>query len=196
MKKLNFFSKVAVAAVLVASAFVMVGCKPGVTPTVSVDMSTVVDINESDPLNATWQSSLGETFYISSGDDIFYNDSYEGDNLKIRKISETSGYIYMQYTAVYDWDKGQEEEPEDSSSWLYTWGYWYPLNEALIGKWYAVYYSDLDVPEDGVKKVKFSGAFKAKEKNACNSLEEAANEFTVENGYFGNSSECSEALPC
>lgn len=197
MKKSNFsrFAQLIAVSFVLTGILSLSGCKPQVDNTKPVDMSTVVDIDTEDPINAEWESGWGEVFDIFAEEDVFWTESYEGNNLKIRKLDETSGYIYMQYVVVYDWDKGQKEEPaeEDIANWLNSWGSWYPLNEALIGKWYAVYYSDLAVPEDGVKTVKLSGAFKAGGKKACDTLEKAANEFTVENGYFADSSNCSES---
>lgn len=174
MKKFNIFSKVAIAAFLVASAFVMAGCKPGVEyRDVNVDLA------------GTWAASESERYVITYSS-FEAENTYKGDNLVIVQDSASSGRIFIKYTQVADWSKGQKDEPADKTGWIYTYGMWYPSDVSLIGKWYAVCYTNLTS-----KSVKISGAYGTKK--ATDSLEEAIAEFTVENGYFAGFSECVKA---
>ena len=171
MKKLNFFSKVAVAAVLVASVFVMVGCKPQVE---------FRDVNVE--LSGTWIASESEKYTITYST-FEAENTYKGDNLVIVQDSADSGRLFIKYTQIPDWSKGQNEEPADKTGWTFSFGKWYPSNAALAGKWYAVSYKNLSS-----KSIKISGAFGAKK--ATDTLEEAIEEFTVENNYFSFYSDC------
>ena len=133
-----------------------------------------------------WVSSYAEHYEISES--TFINDCYEGNNVTVCPDNgdETAGYIYFTYTKIYDWSKGQTDEPEDKDNWLNSYGTWYPLNEELIGKWYADRYKNLSSDS-----VSLSAAYKkADGKSAADTLEEAKKEFTVENGYFASFSEC------
>lgn len=174
MKKFNIFSKVAIAAFLVASAFVMAGCKPGVE---------YRDVNVE--LSGTWAASESERYTITYSS-FESENTYKGDNLVIVQDSAKSGRIFIKYTQIPDWDKGQNDEPADKTGWTFSFGQWYPSDVALIGKWYAISYKDLTS-----KSVKISGAYGTKK--ATDSLEEAIAEFTVENGYFAGFSECVKA---
>lgn len=177
--------KLLVAAVLFAGLFAFTGCKPEPT---EEEMAGLVRLTANDPIVGKWVSDRGENFTISA--DGFTSDSYEcGPNLYVAKSSDgTSGIIFAKYTKVYDWDKEQSDEPEDTSDWLESWGKWYPLNEALIGKYYAVYYLNFDLEAGSIS---ISGANGTKK--AADTITEAVSEFTVANGYFANSSDCVKA---
>lgn len=173
MKKFNVFAKIAVAAVLLATALVFTGCKPEVQ-----FRDKYVD------LVGTWAAGEYEQ-YIITYDGFESVNTYKCNSIVIKQIDSKSGYIYGKYTLIPDWTKGQEEEPADKTGWLYTYGKWYPSNSELIGKWYAAYYSDLTSGS-----LKYSGAFKADGVSGTETLEEAIETFTVENGYFALPSEC------
>lgn len=114
-------------------------------------------------IKGTWKSSYDEIFKISdSSFENYYKDSlsYAGDNLFIKKITDSSGYIFIKYTANSNMDN-------------------------VVGKWYAIYYSELTE-----QTVNISGAYKANGKTGTETLAEAISEFTVENGYFAGSSPC------
>lgn len=67
-----------------------------------------------------WISSYNEIFKISESElSYFYeeNEFYAGNNLKIIKLTEESGYIYIQYTRA--------------------------MKNSNIGKWYAHSYKNL-----------------------------------------------------
>lgn len=171
MKKFNIFSKVAIAAFLVASAFVLAGCKPGVEyRDVNVELSGTWAANESERYTITYSSFESE-------------NTYKGDNLVIVQDSAKSGRIFIKYTQIPDWGKDQDDEPADKTGWTFSFGKWYPSDVALIGKWYAISYKDLTS-----KSIKLSGAFGAKK--ATDTLEEAIAEFTAENNYFAFYSDC------
>ena len=83
--------------------------------------------------------------------------------MKVKSIiwsSDASGIIYGRYT----------ENTYDSS---------------VVGKYYAVSFKDLTDTS-----ISISGAYKEKGKIATDSLVEAINEFTINNGYYGNYSSC------
>ena len=49
----------------------------------------------------TWESSYGEKYVFSSTEFKNYygnSETYTGNNLYIKKLSSTSGYIYLKYT--------------------------------------------------------------------------------------------------
>ena len=119
-------------------------------------------------IEGTWVSEAGEKYVISGSDYDNYSryDSnyvkhddewflyYSTNNVEIVEIDSSSGYIYGQF------------DDEEHCGW-----------NATVGQWYAVYYFDLT--DDAVKFSQASGA-----KFACDTLEEAKETFTVENGYM------------
>lgn len=122
----------------------------------------------------TWESSDGEKFVISSTEFKNYYTSggnfvetYTGNNLYIKKLSSTSGYIYLKYTKSF------------------LSGNSYSTSAPDVGKWYAVYYYDLTAAS-----VKISGAYKSNGVTSTENLAGAVSEFTVANGYFAGDSTC------
>ncbi|MDD7610571.1 MAG: hypothetical protein PUJ82_06625 [Spirochaetales bacterium] len=126
-------------------------------------------------LYGKWTSSFGEVFEISK--DYFKNygedwNGYEGDSINIitNENDNTSGTIFLKYTVSANPD------------WSYS-------NTAPdVGKWYAVNYKNLTK-----NSVSLSGAYKSDGKTSTETLEEAKEEFTVENGYFASYSECTKS---
>ena len=127
---------------------------------------TSVFVNVPDNLIGTWEfdGQYPETYTITK--DSFTNGYYAGNNAKVYKTSENSGYIYIQYTKAANADWTYSETAPD------------------VGKWYAVSYKDLTD-----STIKLSAAYKADGKTATATIEEAKSEFTVDNGYFGIYSE-------
>ncbi|MCI6187547.1 MAG: hypothetical protein MR739_10315 [Spirochaetia bacterium] len=127
-------------------------------------------------LYGKWTSSYGEVFEISK--DYFKNygtwgSGYEGDSIKIipNENDYTSGTIFLKYTVSANPD------------WTYS-------NTAPdVGKWYAVSYKK-NLTKNSVS---LSGALKSGGKTSTETLEEAKEEFTVENGYFDKYSECTKS---
>lgn len=138
-------------------------------PQEEVQTSVYVDVPEK--LIGTWESvtaTYTESYTITK-DTFSSKGFYEGNNAKVFKTSETSGYIYMQYTkAGY----------QANSDWIYS------ESAPDVGKWYAVSYKDLTD-----SSVKLSAAYKAGGKTSTTTIDEAKTEFTIENGYFGLYSE-------
>ncbi len=154
MKNLKFSRLFA--ALMFVAVLGLTGCKP--EPEVQ------------EPIYGTWVSD-SEKYVISATDYDNYSryDSnwefhadqwflyYSTNEVHIRKIDDNSGYIYSKF---------------DDAEHL---GYM-----ATVGQWYAIYYFDLTADS-----VKISGvADPAYTKYACDTLEEAIEEFTVENGYM------------
>ena len=125
-------------------------------------------------LYGKWTSSYGEVFEISK--DSFKNygegwSAYEGNSLEIIPNDDgKSGTIFLKYTVSMNPD------------WSYS------DNAPDVGKWYAVSYKNLTK-----NSVSLSGALKSGGKTSTETLEEAKEEFTVENGYFGIYSECTKS---
>lgn len=134
--------------------------------------SVPVSISQAPALVGTWTSTYGEIFAItenSLSNGGSWGDCYAGNELKIIKLSDTAGYIYIKYTRAANPDFTYSETAPD------------------VGKWYAIFYSDLSS-----NSVKLSGAYKASGKTSMPTLAEAILEFTVANGYFASSSICSK----
>ncbi|MDD5929976.1 MAG: hypothetical protein PUC37_09280 [Spirochaetales bacterium] len=118
----------------------------------------------------TWESSYGEKYVFSSTEFKNYygnSETYTGNNLYIKKLSSTSGYIYLKYTKSIMSDNSYSTSAPD------------------VGKWYAVYYNDLTD-----RSVKISAAAKENGATSFINLADAVNEFTVANGYFSVDSTC------
>ena len=126
-------------------------------------------------LYGKWTSSYGEVFEISKDYLKNYGEdwsSYEGDSIIIitNENDNDSGTIFLKYTVSANPD------------WSYS-------NTAPdVGKWYAVSYKNLTK-----NSVSLSGASKLGGKTSTETLKEAIQEFTVENGYFGTYSECTKS---
>lgn len=126
------------------------------------DSETSVYVDVPENLIGTWESvttTYTETYTITK--DTFSNGYYEGNNAKVFKTGETSGYIYIKYTKAMNPDYSYSETAAD------------------VGKWYAISYKDLTD-----SSVKLSGAYKAGGKTSTDTIDDAKKEFTIENGYF------------
>ena len=121
-----------------------------------------------------WTDDSGSIYEIT--EDSFKNygegwSAYEGNSLEIIPNDDgKSGTIFLKYTVSMNPD------------WSYS-------NTAPdVGKWCAVSYKNLK--KDSVS---LSGAYKLGGKTSTETLKEAIQEFTVENGYFGTYSECTKS---
>ena len=121
-----------------------------------------------------WSDDSGSIYEIT--EDSFKNygegwSAYEGNSLEIIPNDDgKSGTIFLKYTVSANPD------------WSYS-------NTAPdVGKWYAVSYKNLTK-----NSVSLSGAYKSDGKTSTETLEEAKEEFTVENGYFASYSECTKS---
>lgn len=117
---------------------------------------------------------ISETEFKTYGESF---DSYAGNSLLIAKTSSDSGYIYIKYTRAYC----PKHSDPNKSVWTYD------TDAPDVGKWYAIAFKDLTS-----NSVSISGAYKKGGKTSTETLEEAINEFTIENGYFGTFSECTK----
>ena len=122
-----------------------------------------------------WKDSYDSTYEISQNEFSNYGygfDSYAGNNLVISITSNdfSSGYIYIQFTRAAD------------ENWNYTTD---KTKAPDVGKWYAISFKELTN-----SSIKLSGAYG--EKTSTETLEEAITEFTIENGYFANYSDCTK----
>ena len=128
-------------------------------------------------LYGKWTSSYGEVFEISKDYLKNYGEdwsSYEGDSIIIitNENDNASGTIFLKYTV------SKNPDPDKS----------YSNTAPDVGKWYAVSYKNLTK-----NSVSLSGALKSGGKTSTETLEEAKEEFTVENGYFASYSECTKS---
>ena len=126
-------------------------------------------------LYGKWTSSFGEVFEISKDYFKNYGESwscYEGDSIIIipNENDNASGTIFLKYTVSRNPDGSYSNTAPD------------------VGKWYAVSYKNLTK-----NSVSLSGASKLGGKTSTETLKEAIQEFTVENGYFGTYSECTKS---
>ena len=124
-----------------------------------------------------WKDSYGSIYEISQTEFSNYGKSYEsyaGNNLVISKSTDNSGYIYIQYTKAYCAEHSNLEDK-----------YIYDNDSPDVGKWYAISFKELTN-----SSIKLSGAYG--EKTSTETLEEAITEFTIENGYFANYSDCTK----
>ena len=126
-------------------------------------------------LYGKWTSSYGEVYEISK--DYFKNygedwNGYEGDSIIIitNENDNASGTIFLKYTVSRNPDGSYSNTAPD------------------VGKWYAVSYKNLTK-----NSVSLSGAYKSDGKTSTETLQEAKEEFTVENGYFASYSECTKS---
>ena len=155
----------------------LTGCKPEpeIKEKIVEKVYVARPLSTADKIIGTWVSDLGEKYVISENDYDNYShyDSnwelhddqwflyYSTNDLYMRKIDDNSGYIYGKF--------------DDADHVGYN---------ATAGQWYAIYYFDLTADS-----VKISGAADpAYTKYACDTLEEAIEEFTVENGYMSTAS--------
>ena len=81
-----------------------------------------VFIDVPDNLIGTWEFNGQWTESYTITKDSFTNGYYTGNNAKVYKTDEKSGYIYIQYTKAMNADYSYSETAPD------------------VGKWYAVHY--------------------------------------------------------
>ena len=169
MKKFNF-SRLFAAAVLVAG-LVFVSCAPTKDATVA------------DSLEGTWvDASCGKSYYkitetsfenYGENPDGTSYESYAGNTLTIVEDDKTSGRIFFKYTKSMNPD------------------YSYSTTAPDVGKWYAVSYKALTANSVMLCGAgKFDANWNNIGKTSCATLDEAKEEYTVANGYFGTYSDC------
>ena len=166
MTHFNLKKSSLLALLMLLAMFFAVSCDVAQEENNTDNSETSVFVNVPDNLIGTWEfdGQYPETYTITK--DSFTNGYYAGNNAKVYKTSENSGYIYIQYTKAANADWTYSETAPD------------------VGKWYAVSYKDLTD-----STIKLSAAYKADGKTATATIEEAKSEFTVDNGYFGIYSE-------
>ena len=187
MKK-RFFSlqKALALSVLLLFTAVMTGCKPQTE--IQEVYYYVTPLENGDPLIQDWfnpmyaqkititQNSIdakgldwSDPNYDWFNEDGSYKfiDNYAGNNLCVMKLSDTEGIFFIKYTRAGkpDWS-GYSTNPSEAPD---------------VGKWYAVSYKNFDSTN---KTIQIAGAYNAARKSSCDSLIEAVQEFTIENGYF------------
>ena len=115
-------------------------------------------------IEGTWITEWNEKYVISNSNyDNYYTNNngtlvlyYKTNNVQIVEVDNNSGFVYGQF---YDEN--------------------YIGSGATVGQWYALYYSDLTDTN-----VKLYQAYKSNGRAACDTLDEAKSEFTLDNGYF------------
>ncbi len=139
-------------------------CSPDFTMSTEQNVETITAL---DPLVGDWKDGdesyviTQETFTSSYKGSL----SYSGNDLKVLKISDSMGYIYIKYTMALDAEYKPSATARD------------------VGRWYAIFYKNLTD-----SSISLSGAYGSKDghkKTSTATLREAVAEFTVENGYFG-----------
>lgn len=136
---------------------------------VAVSFTSCKSDDDDASIYGTWVNKTDtytETYKIT--ETMFSNGYYEGNNLTVRKISDSAGIVYIKYTRsiIYGSMDYSETAPD-------------------VGKWYAISYKNLT--DDTVS---ISGAYKSGGATSTETLDEAVSEFTIENGYFGTYSDC------
>lgn len=138
---------------------------------VAVSFTSCKSDDDDASIYGTWKSSYGEIYDISTTElknGGSWGNCYAGNNLTVRKISDSAGIVYIKYTRsiIYGSTDYSETAPD-------------------VGKWYAISYKNLT--DDTVS---ISGAYKSGGATSTETLDEAVSEFTIENGYFGTYSDC------
>lgn len=189
MKK-RFFSlqKALALSVLLLFTAIMTGCKPDATETPEYVPEDLVKLQDGDLLIQDWfnpmyaqkititQNSIdakgldwSDPNYDWFNEDGTYKfiDNYAGNNLYVLKISDSNGTLFIKYTRAGKpgWS-GYSTDPSEAPD---------------VGKWYAVSYKNFDSTN---KTIQIAGAYNAERKTSCDTLAEAVEEFTIENGYF------------
>lgn len=192
--------------VCTALSAAFISCDPVVEPAFSSEEEALA------ALNGTFAGSY-ESYTIDVDNSTFDAGSYSyaGDNMTIDFTSEdyTEGYIYIKYTrayetsstehedvdswtAVYIWKNNsdnndvQYSEPEDSSNYTKSISYYYRFSSEApdVGKYYAISFKELST-----SSISLSGAYKYGGATSTETLDEAKNEFTIDNGYYAGYSE-------
>lgn len=138
---------------------------------VAVSFTSCKSDDDDASIYGTWKSSYGEIYDISTTElknGGSWGNCYAGNNLTVRKISDSAGIVYIKYTRsiIYGSTDYSENAPD-------------------VGNWYAISYKNLT--DDTIS---ISGAYKYGGATSTESLDEAVSEFTIENGYFGKYSDC------
>ena len=121
------------------------------------------DEDKKPSIKGTWISTFDEKYEIKGST---YNNYYTAndefvlyfstDSVEIVEATDETGFVFGKFNDADHIGFG-----------------------ATVGQWYCFYYSDLK--EDSVKIYQ---PFKPTGKAACDSLEEAKTEYTIDNGYF------------
>lgn len=133
----------------------------------------IEELSADSPLIGKWKDSYGSIYEISQTEFSNYGEnynSYAGKNLVISKSTDNSGYIYIQYTRAAEKNGNYTTDKTKAPD---------------VGKWYSISFKELTN-----SSIKLSGAYG--EKTSTETLEEAITEFTIENGYFANYSDCTK----
>ncbi|MCR4735910.1 MAG: hypothetical protein K5829_13000 [Treponema sp.] len=172
-------------AALFLAGFAFFGCKPEIS-------------NTNPTLFGKWVDSYSSVYEISTSTFKNYGEGwtgYEGNSRVVAYTNdeETEGYIYIKYTKAYESTSTKPTEDEDT--WTHSpanedWGtteYWYRYSSTApdVGKWYAIAFKGLTE-----SALQISGAYGTK--SSTDTLDEAIEEFTIDNGYFGTYSACSK----
>lgn len=160
MKKFNLSHLLAIA--LVALSLSTFACKQPTSDSTSTITYIPTTASEAE-LAGTWLSTYDETFTITDSsltNSYSGSEIYAGDTLCVMKISDTEGTIFIKYTSN-------------------------AYNSSVVGKWYAVNYKNLTS-----SSISLSGAYKDDGVSGTDTLAEAFETFTIDNGYFGIYSEC------
>lgn len=195
MKSTRFyFGRAALILSAILFVFAFAGCKT------DDDENTlpagIEELSSSDKLIGEWKETYGTYKITQTTFTNLYNDSetYSGDNLVVGRLSSDSGYIYIKYTRAYestttepttDVDSWTSSEYNGTKSW-----YRYSTTAPDVGKWHAISYKNLID-----SSVQLSGAYGSAEghyKTSTDTLEEAISEFTIDNGYFSDYSDCTK----
>ena len=167
MTRFNLKKSSLLALLMLLAMFFAVSCDVAQEENNTDNSETSVFVDVPDNLIGTWEfHGQWDESYTITIDSFSVAGSYSGNNAKVYKTSDNSGYIYIQYTKAANADWTYSETAPD------------------VGKWYAAHYKDLTN-----STLKLSWAFKADGKTATATIEEAKAEFTVDNGYFGIYSE-------
>lgn len=192
--------------VCAALSAAFISCDPIVEPAFSTEEEALA------ALNGTFAGSY-ESYTIDVDNSTFDAGSYSyaGDNMTIDFTSDdyTEGYIYIKYTrsyetsstepedldswtAVYIWTNNSDNtdvkysEPEDSSNYTKSVSYYWRFSSEApdVGKYYALSFKELST-----SSISLSGAYKYGGATSTETLDEAKNEFTIDNGYYAGYSE-------
>lgn len=109
---------------------------------VAVSFTSCKSDDDDASIYGTWKSSYGEIYDISTTElknGGSWGNCYAGNNLTVRKISDSAGIVYIKYTRsiIYGSTDYSENAPD-------------------VGKWYAISYKNLT--DDTVS---ISGAYKS-----------------------------------
>jgi hypothetical protein len=150
---------VPVCVLLLTSAFIFstVSCKQA---TDSETETTVQTVTGSETFIGKWSSTYSDYYNITSASVVYYDGGYgyswEGSPAGKKETGSTSGYIYVKYTSVGDL-----------------------MSSSLVGTYTAVSYKSL-----GNSSVQMATAYKSGGASSESTLDKAAAEYTISNGYY------------